>query len=332
MNPEKLKLYLLLSAGIILFSSQNNSYAQDSEASGEESKTDTTEIWKAGGLASITFNQTSLSNWVKGGESSVSGTGAFNFSGDYNKDNLSWENTIDLAYGLLTSDQYSARKTEDKIDVNSKVGYKAVQNLFYTGLVNFKSQFYKGYDYPNDSVKVSDFFAPAFLITSLGMDYKVSENFSVYLSPVTGRFIFMMDQDLANAGAYGVTPAKVDTNGNIITEGKKLKPAFGAYLTCQLKYEVMENVNFKSKLELFNNFTDPDKSNRKNIDVNFETTVFLKVNEFISANIYFQMIYDHEQKVPVYRRINGVKTQVDSEPRLQIKHILGLGLSYNFKM
>ena len=332
MNPEKLKLYLLLSTGIILFLTQNYSYAQNDTSEAGEEKSDTTEIWKAGGLASLTFNQTSLSNWVKGGESSVSGTGVFNFSADYNKENLSWENTIDLAYGLLTSDQYSARKTEDKIDINSKVGYKAVQNLFYTGLVNFKSQFYNGYDYPNDSVKVSDFFAPAFLITSLGMDYKVSDNFSIYLSPVTGRFIFMLDDQLANAGAYGVDPAKVDSNGNIIKEGEQIKPAFGAYLTCQLKYEVMENVNFKSKLELFNNFTDPDKSNRKNIDVNFETTVFLKVNEFISANIFFQMIYDHEQKVPVYRRINGVKTQIDSEPRLQIKQVLGLGIAYNFKI
>lgn len=326
MKLQNLKFILLLNALFILFfAPANKIFSQD------EVVPDSLKPWKTNGYASITFNQTSFSNWVRGGDNSVAATGLFNLNSNYNKGNFSWENTVDMAYGLLTSDEYSMRKTEDKIDFNSKLGYKTpVKNTFYTAIVNFKSQFADGYDYPNDSVVVSSGLAPAFIITSIGIDYKPSENLSVYLSPVTGRYIIMNNQTLANQGAYGVDPAVYDEQGNLIEEGKKFKADFGAYATVELKFDLMENVKFKSKLDLFNNYTDENPDNRKNIDVNFESALFMKVNKYISANIFLQLLYDHEQKVPVYERIDGEKVVVGASPKLQIKQILGIGLTYNF--
>ena len=279
---------------------------------------DTVKYWNYGGFATITFNQMGLSNWTKGGENSLSLSGLMNLYAKYKKSDFEWENTLDLGYGLLQNDEDKIRKTDDKIDFNSKLGYKAVENLFYTALLNFKSQFTEGFKYPNDSVSVSNFLAPGYLIASVGMDFKASKYFSIYFSPATGRFIFVNDQRLADSAIYG----------NV--KGEKFKADFGAYLTTQVQLSLMENVDFKSKLDLFNNYTDKNEGNRSNIDVNWESSIVMKVNSFITANIFTHLIYDHDTKVPIYENINNVKTKIGEGPRTQFKEVLGIGLSYKF--
>ena len=55
-------------------------------------------------------------------------------------------------------------KNDDKIDFTSKYGYKTSKNWNIASLVNFKSQFTKGYNYPNDSTVISNFLAPAYIL------------------------------------------------------------------------------------------------------------------------------------------------------------------------
>jgi hypothetical protein len=309
---------------LFLFSYAITIYSQ------EPVKQDTVVYWSKGGYGSLNLNQVSLSNWAKGGESSISTTAMLNLFLNYKQDNISWENTLDMGYGVIKSDDDPSRKNEDKIDFSSKLGYKAMEKLFYTFLMNFKSQFAPGYQYPNDSNVVSRWLAPAYMILSLGMDYQPTENLSIYLSPATGRFIIVDDDKIANGGIYTSQPATYDTTGKIIKEGVKFQPDFGAYFRAKAKYEIITNVTIESKLDLFNNFTDKNSDNRGNIDVNWENTIFLKVNEYISANIFVHLIYDHDTKVPLYEKTNGVKTKIGEGPRLQVKESLGIGLSYKF--
>ncbi len=298
--------YIILFVSIILLFSLSI-YAQD-----------TVKYWNYGGFATLTFNQMGLTNWTKGGESSLSLSGLVNLNAKYVKERLEWENTLELGYGLLQNDEDKIRKTDDKIDLNSKVGYKAIENLYYTALVNFKSQFTEGFKYPNDSVSVSNFLAPAFVIASIGMDFKASKYFSVYFSPATGRFIIVNDQRLADSAIYG----------NV--KGEKFKADFGAYLTTQVQVTLMENVDLKSKIDLFNNYTDRNAGNRGNIDINWESSIIMKVNSFITANIFTHLVYDHDTKVPIMEVKDGVKTKIGEGPRTQFKEVLGIGLSYKF--
>ncbi len=293
-------------------------------------ESDTTTLWTNGGFASLVFNQISLTNWAKGGESSLSSTAFLNLFANYKKGSLQWDNSLDLGYGIQSGEELGLRKNEDKIDLNSKIGFNAFDQVFYTALFNFKTQFTYGYNYPNDSDVVSKFFAPAYLIISIGLDYKPAEYFSVYLSPATGRIIFVLDQKLADQGAYGVDKAIYDNNGNLLESGKTIKPEFGAYLKAIFKKDIFENVNLESKLALFNNYTDKDLGNRKNIDVDWETNIVMKINKFISANIILHLIYDENIKVPIFEKIDGVKTKIGEGSRLQIKQVFGLGFSYKF--
>lgn len=92
----------------------------------------------------------------------------------------------------------------------------------------------------------------------------------------------------------------------------------------------MKNITFKSKLNLFNNYTDPVAENRANIDVNWENSLNLTVNEYITVNIYSQMIYDHDILIQLFKDVDGVEVSDGVGRRLQIKQTLGLGFSYKF--
>lgn len=281
-------------------------------------QSDTTNYWLTKGNAQILVNQASFTNWVQGGNSSVSGTALLNYNITYNDSITIWENVFDFGYGLISTDEFGTRKNEDKIDILSNYNHIAATDLYYSGKFNFKTQFVEGFNYPNDSVEVSNFLAPAYVILSAGMTYKPNADFSFYLSPATGKMTIVNDDVLSAAGAYGVTP------------GETIRLEFGAYATIDFKKELMENIIFKSKLDLFNNYTDPVSENRANIDINWENSLNMTVNDYITVNIFAHLIYDHDIDVPIYETVAGEKVEIGTGPRLQVKQTLGLGFSYNF--
>jgi hypothetical protein len=288
--------------------------------------------WDSKGNFSILFNEMALSNWAKGGENQIAMTGLFGYAKNYHSegDNMVWENALNLGYGFQTSDQYSYRKSEDKIDLTSKLGYRAVGKYYYSFAFSFQTQFDNGYKFPNDSDIVSKFMAPAYVIAAAGFDYKPYDKLSFSFYPLSGRLIVVNDQGLANVGAYGVKKAVIQ-NGVIITQGETSRFDFGASAKIAYSFTPMENIDIATKLDLFNNYTDPNEANRTNIDVNSETSVNMKINSYISANIFLHMIYDQDIPIPLYKKINGVKTQTGTGARLQTKQTLGIGFSYNFK-
>jgi Protein of unknown function (DUF3078). len=273
---------------------------------------DTINGWKKGGVVMINFSQTSLSNWSSGGENSLSGNGLLKVFANYKKGVLSWDNNIDLGYGLMRQGAQS-RKTDDKIDLSTKLGKELSKSWYLAGLLNFKTQFRPGYNYPNDSVKISGFLAPAYLVAAVGMDYRPKNFLSVFISPLSGRMTIVNDQKLADAGAFGVDPAQY-SGGIKVKDGKRTRQEFGGYIKVSFQKDIMPNVNLSSKVETFSNYL----KNPQNIAVNWEMLLSLKVNKYIGASIGTQLIYD-----------DAVKYQ-DKGPRLQFKEILGIGFSYKF--
>lgn len=264
--------------------------------------------WKLGGMSTLTFSQVSLSKyWAAGGENSLSGGVMINFYANYEKDNLSWANSLDLGYGLIKQGDIT-KKSNDRIDFSSQYGKKASEKWNYSGLLNFKTQFAPGYNYPNDQDIISNFFAPAYITTSLGMEYKPDDRFSLFLSPVTGKFTFVADDSLSASGSFGVEP------------GEKFRAELGGFLKAMYKTPLFTNVDLQTKLDLFSNYLN----NPQNIDVNMEILINMQINKFLSANINTLFIYDDD-----------INFLIDPEsgkkgPRLQFKEVFGLGLSYKF--
>jgi hypothetical protein len=280
---------------------------------------DSTQGWKMGGVFAINLAQTSLTNWASGGQNSFATNGIFSAFANYKKGSIAWDNSLNLGYGLLKQGKNSSfRKTDDKLDFLSKYGKEAFKNFYYAALLNFKTQMAPGYNYPNDSVRISDFLAPAYLLGALGMDFKPNAYFSTFIAPVTAKFTFVNDKALSNAGAFGVD------------SGKIVKSEFGGYLRViysknDFKNEFLKNLSFITKIDLFSNYIHKPQ----NIVVNWETLIAMKVNKYISVNLITQLIYDDKIKIKVDRNNDRILDDVPGS-RIQFKEILGVGISYNF--
>lgn len=295
---------------------------------------DTVKHWTFGGFASLQLNQVALMNWNAGGESSFSGTALAQGFANYKKDKWVWENRLDLGYGLVHTKSLGWQKNEDKIDFLSKAQRGIGKSTFsYASELNFKTQFAPGYRLPDDSTVVSRFMAPGYLLLTVGINWKPLEWLSFYLSPATGKFTFVLDETLSDQGAFGV-----DTGGIVNAE-------FGAYFRMGLKKDIMKNITLQTDLNLFNNYTDDDPVNRGKIDVDWQTSINMKVNKWITVSLFTHMIYDYDIKqlvfdgdTPVWQtdangqfitNEDGDKIQ-KRDALLQFKEVLGVGLSYKF--
>lgn len=289
-------------------------------------KSDTNKLWKKGGLIGADFSQASYTNWAAGGVNSLSGVALFNIFANYKSAKTSWDNSLDLAYGVIKIGKNNIQKSDDKIEFTSKFGQYASKNWYYAALLNFKTQFDVGYNLPDDSTIVSHFMAPATTIGALGLDYKSKDkSLSFFVSPLTGKITFVNDQRLADAGAFGVQAAEYDSAGVKTKDGAIIRYEFGGFLKMTFKKDLFKNVNLQTKLELFTNYLN----HPENIDVNWETILTMKINRFLSCTVNTQLIYDHDIPVP-FEKVEGGQTISGTGPRLQFKEVLAVGLAYKF--
>lgn len=289
---------------------------------------DSLKIWKRGGSFTMNFTQASYSNWAAGGINSISGQALFSTYINYKKGLTTWENTLDMAYGLMQqSTSALVKKTDDKFDFSSKYGHTAFSSKWnYSALFGFKTQFQPGYNYINDTLatKISDLMSPGYMLLAIGLDYKPNTKFSLLMSPLTGRITFVEDQVLANAGAFGVKPAEYDALGNLTKLGERTRYEFGSYIRAQYKADVMKNVSLGARLEFFSNYL----KNPQNIDVNADFLVTMKVNKFISASLNLSGIYDDDIQIAVDNNHDGV---IDGKgPRFQFRQVIGIGFTAQF--
>lgn len=302
-----------------------SSFSQVTEAEEKLKKRneDTIMGWKFGGLISISFTQVSLTNWAAGGENSLGENSFVNLFLINRKEKATWENTLDLGYGTLKQGDAKWSKTEDRIDFSSKYGKRIKKGLYYAGLVNFKSQFAPGYRTPEDSVRISDFLAPGYVVGALGIDYKPFGSVSAFIAPITMKTTLVMDQELADAGAFGVDKAVYGTDGALITKGKNSRIELGGYLKILYKKEfIKKSISFSSRLELFSNYLeDPE-----DVDVIWENLIALKISKFLTANITTTLLYDDDIDISWIDKSG----KEHYGPTTQFKEVFGIGLSYKF--
>ena len=281
--------------------------------------------WRTGGIININFSQVSLTNWSAGGENSVSLNGIIALSARYKKDHHTWDNFLEVGYGFLKAGNGSSQKTDDKFDFTTKYGREIKNSPWYlSALLNFKTQMLPGYNYPNDTLEISNFLAPAYLLGGIGLDYRPNDNFSAYISPATAKITIVNDQQLADAGMFGVEKAVYNDNGLKTKDGELLLEQYGAYVRVIWKQDVMENIKFLTKLELFSNYIESPQ----NVDVNWEFLLNLKVNKFISATLSTQLMYDDDIDILIDNNGDGIIDEAG--PRVQFKEVLGIGLNYKF--
>ena len=187
----------LLTFAVMLFASQMIFAQEEAEQKN----------WTHGGFVGLNVSQSHFSNWTAGGQDNVNGLGTFKYNMNYLNGKSKWDNTLDLALGYSYFDfDKKPIKTDDRINLSSLYGYDVVKDkLYITANLNFQTQFADGYKYDTDSTnRISAFLAPAYLTVGLGAQYTPSSWFSLNLAPASGRLTIVNDQELADAGAFGV--------------------------------------------------------------------------------------------------------------------------------
>jgi len=266
-------------------------------------------VWKKGGNFNLNINQGSLSNWSAGGDKfSFSLNAYLNLYSFYKKDKNSWDNVLDLAYGIVQTTSLGRRKSSDRIDLTSKYGYALNKHWNLSTLFNLRSQFANGYSYEKDAAGndtrtlTSKTLAPAYVLLSQGLDYKPVSNFSLFISPLSGRWVLVSDTSLGRI--YGLEP------------GKKVKSELGAFLSANYTAKIGNNFMYKTKLDLFSNY----KNNPQNVDVFWTNVITAKITNYINFSFNVDMIYDNDT----------YNVDPTKGPAPQWLQLMGIGLAYKF--
>ena len=274
--------------------------------------------WKDRLEANFILSQSALSNWVKGGENNLSTAMDVTEYANYeNKSlNLSSYNFARIKLGFLTSGS-DVRKNLDLIETNSKLNHKAFGKFDFSGILLFKTQLFKGYNYPNDSVPVSKMFNPAVLTLGFGLDYKPNKNTSINFSPLSYKGTYMTDTVHYDQTMYGI-PHK-----------KKSLHEPGVSLMVTHEYKPVKSVSIVNRLQLFTNYIH----NPQNIDVDWEMIATANLNWFTDVRLNTHLIYDDDTRSPVIERgipIMNPDGTPKKNARAQFKEMLGLSVVFRF--
>lgn len=287
---------------------------------------DSTDGWKFGGIGGLTFNQAGFKNWAAGGTNSFSLLFNARVFGDYKKKNHLLQMWGAAEYGIqfTKGDQYKLRKNADRWEIFAKYGYRIYKPLYVAVYTDLRSQFANSYNY-TDTAKyvISRAVSPLIFEGAVGLDYVPNQYFSLFVSPLASKVTYVGSNDIAILNSFGnVFPSKV-------------KKEFGAVLIATYKQDFWkQNISILSVFKAYKNYlrsgADPFDASlskeskdhyRKNIDVDWQTTLGFKVNKFISASVFTHLIWDNDVTFP--KEGSTLKTS-----KVQFRDIIGVGLTY----
>ncbi len=283
--------------------------------------------WTNNNKAAFDLNEAVFINWNAGGTNSISGLLDLKSQLNYKDKFFVWNNDVHLRYGINAQEEQELRKTDDLFEVNSNLGYHANDrsNWYYMARFNFRTQLTNGFNYPDTDTPISRFMAPGYVFFGGGIEYgKNMEKLSFYFSPLTLKGTFVLDQDLANAGSFGVKPAVYDDEGNLLIPGEQFRKEFGVLLTNAYEMSLAKNINAKNTLSLYSDYL-----NRfGNIDVDWRLDFDFKVNSFVRATLGSHLRYDDDVKTKKPSEEEG--EFIEAGAKVQWKQFLGIGVAFDF--
>ena len=272
--------------------------AQDNPLTEEEG-------WRSSLAASLAASQSAFVNWQEGGVNALAATSALEGSFSRISGHVRQDHEMRFALGILKQDTLDVRKAEDQVRLASAVLYNAPGPFEPTFSAELRTQFAAGYDYnpeageypsltylPGRELKVSGFFAPAFLTQSLGVTWDPKPYARARLGLGLKETV---------VGIERLRPVY----GNRPDQAVRVESGLDALLRFQK--EVLENVSFRSRLSsfyAFQGFADAP-------DVLWENGLVMTVNKLLNVTIEGALLYD-----------------ADVSDDVQLKEVVQVGISY----
>ena len=257
--------------------------------------------WKVKANTLIQFSQNYMSdNWYQGGSKNIAILGILNGQLNYdNKKNVQWENNAEWRMGFNSVDgAIRALNTNDDIfKINSKLGYKAGGNWFYTGSFDFSTQFFNNYKSITSTDMKAAFLTPIRVNIGAGMDYKYKKLFSMMFAPIAYKYIFVDDIVKVNPNTFG------------IKNGEKVLSEIGSSIKATLSYSPSPEIKIDSKLSFYTNY--------EKVEIDWEIVSNFTINRFLSTRFSLNPRYDNTQILAA-----------SEKARIQFKELLSFGISY----
>ena len=273
----------------------------------QETEGDSLPRWKQERKMGILINQSSFDNWLAGGVNSFSGTANFDYNLAYQTEKWNWTTTLDAALGYAKNkgDDYF-NKTEDQLEINTILLRKSERAINFSSSFNLKTQNAPGNNFIEqegdiERVKTSGFFSPAYMRLGVGIAFKKEDLIALQFNPLNARLI-VVDQMFTSNLAAGETFFGVAAD-------KATRWEAGASFALQSKITIAKNVVLSNNFSLVANYLEEFK----NIDLDFISTLNMKVNEYLSAMLEIQFLYDD-----------------NALANLQFRQVFGLAVSLPF--
>jgi hypothetical protein len=270
-------------------------------------------LWKYRTEASFVLNQTSMSNWVRGGEGSIAT--ALDITGYAAYDNkerkVSSASFARLKFGYIKAGSAKLQKNLDLLETNSKINHLAFGKVDFSAIMLFKTQLANGKKYFSDgsSIVVSKFFNPATITVGLGFDYKPNKKTSINFSPLSYKGTFVLDTANIDQTLYG------------IAENRKSLNEPGASFMISHEFNPYKTVTVLNRLQLFTNYIH----NPQNVDVDWEMIFTAHLNWFTDVRINTHIIFDDDTKTG--KNVEGIEKK---SARIQFKEMVGFAVSFRF--
>ncbi len=269
--------------------------------------------WNLGGNGSFGITQTYLNNWKSGGNSAFALLLVLRGYANYSSSKLKWENNGEIRNGWIRQggDVDQTRKNDDKLELISRLGVSAFKKWYYSSEIDFTTQLFNGYNYPDKTTPISNFLSPAKTLFKLGLDYKPNNNFSLFLSPITAKTVYVRDTARIDQTRYGVSAQR--------------QSFWEPGLNADLRYKVNINpkVSYEIKYKMFMNYQQPFKK----VDINWENNMVAQLTDRISMSIMLYLLYDDNVTFPTGKK--GSDGKDIYKPKWQTKELMTVGFTYN---
>lgn len=260
--------------------------------------------WYRRANAMLQFSQNYISkNWYQGGSDNTAILGVINGQFNYdNKKNLEWENFVEWRLGFNSVEGDTTRflnTNDDVVRATSKLGLKAGGNWYYSANIDMSTHLFNSYRGINSKQMKATLLTPVRFNLGIGMDYKYQNKLSLYVSPLTYKFIYANDTINVSQNSFGIP-----TGENTLSQ-------FGSSFILQNNIKPSREIDIVSKLNFYTNY--------EKVEVDWEVVGSFTVNRFLTTRVQLNTRYD-----------NTVILAQGEKAKLQFKELLTFGLSYRF--
>lgn len=260
--------------------------------------------WQYKAKADAQFSQNYVSkNWYQGGYSNLAILGIVTGKLNYDdKKCIQWDNSGEwrMGFNSIAGDTLHMLSTNDDVfKINSKLGIKAGGNWFYSGSIDFATQIFNSYNGINSKVMKTSFLTPVRVNVGVGLDYKYKKMFSLMLSPVSFKYIYVYNSRQVDSKQFGIKP------------GERVLSEIGSSFTSIFTYPVTPEIQLDSKLSFYTNY--------QKFEIDWEMVCNMKINRFMSTRISVNPRYD-----------NTVILTKGEKATVQFKQLLSVGFYHKF--